>query len=64
MFTKPRCHSAGIFFDPSTWLGLKKDSSRAPADTLDLDFYVTLNPDNEPAVSKVVIHKVNGKSRW
>lgn len=32
-------------------------------DTLDLDFYVALNPDNEPAVSRVVIHKVNGKSR-
>jgi hypothetical protein len=40
------------------------DFTEAPADTLDLDFYVALNPDNEPAVSKVVIHKVNGKSRW
>jgi hypothetical protein len=40
------------------------DFTEAPADTLDLDFYVAPNPDNEPAVSKVVIHKVNGKSRW
>ena len=39
------------------------DFTEAPADTLDLDFYVAVNPDNEPAVSKVVIHKVNGKSR-
>jgi hypothetical protein len=39
------------------------DFTEAPVDTLDLDFYVTVNPDNEPAVSEVVIHKVNGKSR-
>jgi hypothetical protein len=39
------------------------ESRPSREDTLDLDFYVTLDPDGKPAVSKMVIHEVNGKSR-
>jgi hypothetical protein len=39
------------------------DFTESPADTLDLDFYVAMDPDNKSVVSKVVIHKVNGESR-
>jgi hypothetical protein len=39
------------------------DFTEAPSDTLDLDFYVTLDSDGNANVSDVVIHKVNGVSR-
>jgi len=39
------------------------DFTEAPADTLDLDFYVALDPNGKANVSDVVIHKVNGVSR-
>lgn len=39
------------------------DFTGGQEDTLDLDFYVSVNSYGEPEVSEVVIHKVNGKSR-
>lgn len=38
------------------------DFTEAPDDTLDLDFYVTLDSDGNANVSEVVIHKINGVS--
>jgi len=39
------------------------DFTEAPDDTLDLDFYVTVDSYGASKVSEVVIHKVNGESR-
>ncbi len=39
------------------------DFTDGQKDTLDLDFYVSVNSYGVPKVSKVIIHKVNGKSR-
>jgi hypothetical protein len=39
------------------------DFTEAPADTLDLDIYVSVDSEGTQKVSEVVIHKVNGKSR-
>ncbi|MCH7733171.1 MAG: hypothetical protein IIB44_11810 [Candidatus Marinimicrobia bacterium] len=39
------------------------DFTEAPDNTLDLDFYVTLDSDGNANVSEVVIHKINGVSR-
>lgn len=39
------------------------DFTEAPEDTLDLDFYVSVDASGAPKVSEVVIHKVNGVSR-
>ncbi len=39
------------------------DFTEAPADTLDLDFYVAMDESGKPQVEDVVIHKVNGVSR-
>ena len=39
------------------------DFTEDPQDTLDLDFYVTLDSDGNANVSEVVIHKINGVSR-
>ncbi len=39
------------------------DFTEAPADTLDVDFYVSADESGTPEVTDVVIHKVNGVSR-
>ena len=40
------------------------DFTEAPADTLDLDFYVRVDAHGTPQLAEVVIHKVNGESRF
>ncbi len=40
------------------------DFTEGPTDTLDLDFYVREDPRGAPQLSEVVIHKVNGESRF